>query len=394
MTYMTAQILDTFRQTFGDQGEVLVYFAPGRINLIGEHTDYNGGFVLPGSIDKGITTAISLNGSEEVRLYSLDFNEHSTFKVSSEELPKESWSRYIYGVVQEFRKKGIKVSGFNALFCGDIPLGAGLSSSAALESCYATALNDLFADGCFSKMDLALIGQQTEHRYVGVKCGIMDQFASLFGRAGHLMLLDCRSLEYEYLPFSSKEYCLLLVDSCVKHELASSAYNDRRHSCERVVAEVQKRHPEVTLLRDVTKRMLQEVQEAVREEDYICATYVVEEIERIGSVAKILKEAHDQNIPVDYNTIGSKMYETHRGMSSQYKVSCEELDFLNDLARKHHVTGSRVMGGGFGGCTINLIHKDYVDAFMTNVQSEFLARFAYSPKIYQVTIGDGARRLQ
>jgi galactokinase len=283
-------------------------------------------------------------------------------------------------------KRGVDVQGFDTAFAGDVPLGAGMSSSAALESTYAFALNELFGQNKIDKFELAKVGQATEHNYVGVNCGIMDQFASIFGKAGNLIRLDCRSLEYQYFPFDPVGYRLVLIDSVVKHELASSAYNKRRQSCENVVAVIQKKHPHVQFLRDANLSMLEEVKDEVSAEDYIRAEYVIEEIQRVLDVCDALEVA-------DYETVGRKMYETHHGMSKLYKVSCEELDFLNDLAKECGVTGSRVMGGGFGGCTINLVKDELYDSFITKAQDAFTAKFGRSPKVYDVVISDGSRKL-
>ena len=231
-----------------------IYASPGRINLIGEHTDYNGGFVFPGAVDKGMMCEIRPNGTDTIQAYSIDLKDRVEFKVDDPNGPRASWARYIYGVVQEMRKLGVDVKGFNTAFAGDVPLGAGMSSSAAVEGCFAFAINDLFADNRISKWDLVLVGQATEHNYCGVNCGIMDQFASVFGKAGCLMRLDCRSREFEYFPFMPEGYKLVLLDSVVKHELAGSPYNDRRNSCENVVNHIAANHSEGTLytLRDFT----------------------------------------------------------------------------------------------------------------------------------------------
>ena len=364
-----------------------IYMSPGRINLIGEHTDYNGGFVFPGAVDKGIMAEIRPNGTDTVMLYSIDLKDRVEFKVNDPEGPRASWARYIYGVCQEMKALGVDVKGFNAAFYGDVPLGAGMSSSAALESCFAFALNDLFGDNKVSKWDLVLAGQATEHKYVGVNCGIMDQFASVFGKAGSLIRLDCRSLEYQYFPFHPEGYRLVLMDSVVKHELASSAYNKRRQSCEAAVAAIQKKHPHVEFLRDCTMAMLEEAKADISAEDYMRAEYVIEEIQRVLDVCEALEKD-------DYETVGQKMYETHHGMSKLYEVSCEELDFLNDCAKEYGVTGSRVMGGGFGGCTINLVKDELYDNFVEKTKAAFKAKFSRSPKVYDVVIGDGSRRLE
>ena len=283
-------------------------------------------------------------------------------------------------------KRGVDVKGFNTAFAGDVPLGAGMSSSAALESTYAFALNELFGENKIDKFELAKVGQATEHNYCGVKCGIMDQFASVFGKEGSLIRLDCRSLEYQYFPFKPEGYRLVLVDSVVKHELASSAYNKRRESCENVVAAIKKNHPQVEFLRDCNLEMLEAVKTEVSKEDYMRAEYVIEEIQRVLDVCDALEKG-------DYETVGQKMFETHYGMSKKYEVSCEELDFLNDVAFDCGVTGSRVMGGGFGGCTINLVKNELYETFITTAKERFKEKFGRSPKVYDVVISDGSRKL-
>lgn len=357
-----------------------VYASPGRINLIGEHTDYNGGFVFPGAIDKGMIAEIKLNGTNKVRAYSIDMKDYVEFGFEEADAPRTSWARYIFGVCREIIKRGGKLQGFNTAFAGDVPLGAGMSSSAALESVYAYALNDMFNLG-IDKFELAKIGQATEHNYCGVKCGIMDQFASIFGKAGSLMRLDCRSLEHQYFPFNPKGYKLVLLDTVVKHELASSAYNKRRESCENVAKAIG-----VEYLRDATLDQLKGVKGKVSDEDYMRAEYVIEEIQRVLDVCEALEKG-------DYETVGQKMYETHHGMSKLYEVSCEELDFLNDIAKECGVTGSRVMGGGFGGCTINLVKDELYEPFIEKAKTAYKEKFGRSPKVYDVVISDGARKL-
>ena len=365
-----------------------IYCSPGRINLIGEHTDYNGGFVFPGAVDKGIVAEVRPNGTDTVMAYSIDLKDRVEFKVDDPQGPRASWARYIYGMVQEMKKLGVDVKGFNTAFSGDVPLGAGMSSSAALESCYAYALNDLFGDNKVSSWDRALAGQATEHNYCGVNCGIMDQFASVFGKAGQLMRLDCRSREFEYFPFNPEGYKLVLVDSVVKHELAGSPYNDRRNSCENVVKHIAAKHPGETkeTLRDCSWEELEEVKAEVPAEDYQRAKFVLGEKDRVLAVCDALVKG-------DYETVGQKMYETHEGLSKDYEVSCEELDFLNDVAKENGVTGSRIMGGGFGGCTINLVKDELYDAFVADAKAKYQAKFGRTPKIYDVVISDGSRRL-
>lgn len=383
---MKQEIQDKFASLYGEGGAL--YASAGRINLIGEHTDYNGGYVFPGAIDKGIMAKIKVNGTSKVHAYSLDYNEEVEFGLNEEDAPSQSWARYIFGVCRETIKRGGKVEGFDTVFAGDVPLGAGLSSSAALESCFAYALNDIFSND-FNLFELAKIGQSTEHNYCGVKCGIMDQFASCFGKQGCLIRLNCKTLEYKYFPFNPEAhgYKLVLIDSCVKHELASSAYNKRRESCERAARAIAKLHPEIEYLSDAKRVWLEEVRTQISEEDFLRAEYVIGEVQRVLDVC----DALERN---DYETAGEMMYQTHFGMSRLYEVSCEELDFLNKLARKCDVSGSRVMGGGFGGCTINLVKKELYDNFISVARARFTEQFGHEPKVYDVVISDGAHRVE
>ena len=321
---MKNKIHEKFVSLFGEGGTQ--FASAGRINLIGEHTDYNGGYVFPGAIDKGIIAEIKLNGTDKVRAYSLDYNAQTEFGLNEEDAPKEQWARYIFGVCRETIKRGGKVEGFDTVFAGDVPLGAGLSSSAALESTFAFALNELFHNG-IDKFELAKIGQSTEHNYCGVNCGIMNAAAA-----------------------------------------------------------IRKNHPEVEFLSDAKRVWLDEVREQIPEEDFLRAEYVIGEVQRVLDVCDALERG-------DYETVGEMMYQTHFGLSRLYEVSCEELDFLNKLARKMDVTGSRVMGGGFGGCTINLVKDELYEPFIAAAKEKFAAKFGHEPKIYDVVVSDGARRL-
>ena len=363
-----------------------VYAAPGRINLIGEHTDYNDGFVFPGAVQQGIIAEIKQNGTRTVRAYSIDLKDYTEFCFDDEKGPNATWARYIFGVCREMMALGVPVQGFNTAFAGDVPLGAGMSSSAALESAFAFALNDIWGGNKIEKMELARVGQRTEHKYVGCNCGIMDQFASVHGKAGSLMRLDCRSGEFSYFPWNPKGYKLVLINSCVKHELVGSPYNDRRKSCENVAAVINKHFPEVKSLRDASYEQLDAVRAEVSEEDAKRAHYVIGERERVLGVCKALEAG-------DYETVGKLMYETHHGLSEEYEVSCEELDYLNDLAKEAGVTGSRIMGGGFGGCTINLVSEELYDNFIKTVYQNYPQKFGKKPIVIDVVIGDGARKL-
>ncbi len=377
---MKQKISEKFQTVFQTEGEF--FASAGRINLIGEHTDYNGGFVFPGAIDKVMMAEIKLNGTEKVRAFALDLDEYCEFGLEEEFKPHQGWACYIFGVCREIIKRGGKIGGFDTVFAGNVPLGAGMSSSAALESTFAFALNELFDLG-IDKFELARIGQSTEHNYCGVKCGIMDQFASIFGKAGHLMRLDCRSMEYEYYPFDPEQhgYKVVLLNSCVKHELVGSPYNDRRASCERAAKVLGQE-----FLRGATMEQLDAVKGQISEEDYLRARYVIGEERRVLDVCDALQKG-------DYETVGERMYETHWGMSKDYEVSCEELDFLATVAKECGVTGSRIMGGGFGGCTINLVKAELYDTFIEKAKAAFAAEYGHEPKVIEVVISDGARRL-
>lgn len=376
---MKDKIIASFKERFGEElGNM--YAAPGRINLIGEHTDYNGGFVFPGAVTQGIMAMVRPNGKRWIRLYAVDLESYCEFDMDDNDGPRTTHFRYVYGVVRELMERGVKAEGFDAVYAGDVPLGAGMSSSAALESCFATAVNDMFGGG-LDRMALALAGQATEHKYVGVNCGIMDQFISMHGKAGSLVRLDCLTGEYAYFPWHPENYRLVLVNSCVKHELVGSPYNDRRNSCERVAKLLG-----VETLRDATWEMLEGVKNEISQEDYMRARYVLGEKDRVLAVCDALEKD-------DYETVGKQMYLTHDGLSKDYEVSCEEIDFLVDEARRLGVTGSRIMGGGFGGCTINLVRNDGYDAFVTEVQQTYRARFGVECKVIPVVIGDGARKL-
>jgi len=374
----TTILQQAFAQRYGADG--IAFFAPGRINLIGEHTDYNGGFVFPGAVTQGITAIIRPNGTDVVNLYASDLEKGCSFAVNDSQGPADVNFRYVYGVVRELIESGVAVLGFDAVYGGDVPLGAGMSSSAALESCFAFALCELFG-GSLDRMALARIGQTTEHKYVGVKCGIMDQFASMHGREGSLMRLDCRSGEFQYFPWHPEGYRLVLVNTCVRHELVGSPYNERRASCERVAALAGE-----STLRDCSWEMLSAMKDRLSGEDYRRACFVLGEVDRVLAVSDALTQG-------DYETVGRQMYLTHDGLSKDYEVSCDELDFLVDEARRIGVSGARMMGGGFGGCTINLVRETLCDSFLDEVKQTYRTRFGIDCHPIPVVIGAGARRV-
>ncbi len=338
--------------------------SPGRINLIGEHTDYNNGFVLPAAIDKAVYIAVNLRNDNEIHLHALDLQEDFSASLLSISHVEQSWPNYILGVVVQFMKAGIQLTGFDLALTADIPIGAGLSSSAAVESAVAMALNELFNAG-FTTMDLVKMGQKAENEFVGVQCGIMDQFASMFGKRDNVIRLDCQSLEYKYVPFKMEGIKIVLLDSHVKHSLASSEYNVRRSQCEAGVALVKAMHPEVNSLRDVSLNMLSDCVLPVDKLLYQRCKYVVDENIRLQEACADLNNG-------DLKAFGLKMYGSHEGLSKMYAVSCPELDFLVDAVKDNPaVFGARMMGGGFGGCTINLVKEEAVENLITTTAAVY-----------------------
>ena len=385
------ELLRKFHSAFGRQAEV-VATAPGRINLIGEHTDYNDGLVMPCAIEKRITLLLSTNETGYARVLSL---QHGDGTFSNTDLttlrpgPIKGYMGYIAGVVCGLQQLGCSVTGFDMLVDSDIPSGAGLSSSAALCCGTGFALREAFGFDV-SRHQLALIAQQAEHLFAGVRCGLMDQYASLFGSENHALLLDCRSMEMEQLPLQLGDYALVLVSSGVHHELAASAYNKRRTSCEEGVSLIAARHPHkrITHLRDVDGQMLNDVKSVLDPETFMRCTYVVKEIHRTLQAAEALRRG-------DLRTLGTLMYATHDGLRDEYEVSCAETDELVRIAHDSGVTaGARMMGGGFGGCTINLVRRDALPLWEQTVREKYFARFAKEPDFYQVSAGpatDGGR---
>ncbi|TAF43968.1 MAG: galactokinase [Sphingobacteriales bacterium] len=364
----------------------IVVCSPGRINLIGEHTDYNMGFVLPAAIDKAMYMAIAKQDNDNINLFSLDLNDNFSTSVLHYSKSDKQWANYIIGVVDELLKMGIKVSGFSLVFAGDVPLGAGLSSSAALECATVFALNTLF-DMQLTKLQMAQIAQQAEREYVGVKCGIMDQFASIFGKKNHLIKLDCRSLAYEYVPFNLVGVKTILFDSMVKHSLASSEYNIRSQQCQQGVNIIQKKYPEVKTLRDANSHIVEECLALGDIKIYNRCKFVVNEIARLQLACQYLTEGN-------LLEFGKKMYETHQGLSQLYEVSCPELDFMANCAKQQpNIIGARMMGGGFGGCIIALIKQDAVSEVIEIMKNAYQTQMGKQLKVYEVNIEDGTRVL-
>lgn len=369
------------------QSPQLIVRAPGRINLIGEHTDYNGGFVLPAAIDREIYFAISIRNDKNCHVYAQNLDEFEIFSVETIEKSCQSWTNYLKGVIQQFQNFGFEIAGFNLVFGGNIPFGAGVSSSAALETGLAFSINQLF-DLQIPKMELVKLCQRAENEFVGLQCGIMDMFASTMGKENSVIRLDCRSLDYAYFPFLQNEYSIILCDTGVKHSLGNSEYNTRRQECELGVKILQKHYPQITNLREVSSEMLNFHTEEFDQITLKRCRYVVQEIERVLAACEDLQNN-------DLVAFGKKMYQTHQGLRDDYEVSCEELDFLVVETQKFSpkntnlVLGSRMMGGGFGGCTVNIVKKEQGDFFISAMKLAYHRQFKRKLICHQITIKEG-----
>ncbi len=383
MNELALKVKDRFSENFSSVPAV--YFSPGRINLIGEHIDYNDGYVLPAAIDKGIYYAVAANQSDEIHFYAVDFEER--FSVLTGSIKKnEGWKNYVLGVVHEFIQMGKAVKGFDCVLAGDIPIGSGMSSSAAAVGGLAFALNEIFDFG-LNRVELALLCQRAEHNYPGVQCGIMDMYASLNGKKDHVLLLDCKNITHEYFPLKLNGYKIVLLNSKVHHSLASGEYNLRRQRCEQGLA-ILKNSLDINSFRDIKSADdIEPCKRIMTAEVYDCCKYVVEEIHRTKKAAVLLQ----QN---DLAGFGKLMYETHEGLSKLYHVSCAELDFLvEQAAANKNVMGARLMGGGFGGCTINIVKEDAIDALIEQVGVAYKKQFNILMEAYVVEINDGTARL-
>ncbi|WP_179020661.1 galactokinase [Winogradskyella forsetii] len=371
----------TFKKKF--RAKPLIVFSPGRINLIGEHTDYNDGFVFPAAINKGIALAISEGEAEKSQVYALNKEELYDFRLDNiSPLKNGGWKNYILGVVSGIQKLGLSIGNFNAVFAGNIPGGAGMSSSAALENSFVYGLNELFSLG-LSKSEMILVSQKAEHNYAGVKCGIMDQYASMFGVKKSALFLDCRTQESTPFKIDFKDYRLMLINTNVKHDLSESAYNDRRSVCETISRKI-----DIKALRNASTEDLNTIKSEISEEDYQKALYVIEENERVKLFAEAIQEE-------DINALGNLLYQSHEGLSSQYKVSCVELDFLVENAKENpKVLGARMMGGGFGGCTINLVLKSDLKRFKRDISKKFQKEFGNDCSVYKVKLSKGTHLLK
>ena len=380
----TKALAQTFLQQFGT--EPLLVRSPGRVNIIGEHTDYNEGFVLPAAIDKAAYVAISPRNDDQVHLYAQAFSKTFESSLSTLKPTSEHWPNYILGVADQLIKRGYPIKGFNLVIDADVPSGSGLSSSAAVECATAFGLNEIFQLN-ISRRELAFISQKAEHVFAGVMCGIMDQFASVFGKKDHVIKLDCKTLEYEYVPFRLEGYKILLLNSNVKHSLASSEYNVRRAQCEQGVALIKQHRPGVSSLRDADMAMLDAFVKPVDELIYRRCRYVVEEKQRLLEGCEDLEQGR-------LKSLGDKMFRTHDGLSKDYEVSCPELDFLVDAVRGNpDVPGARMMGGGFGGCTINIVKEEAIGELVKNISVKYQKAMHKDLTPYIASIEDGTEVL-
>lgn len=381
---LARNVFDKYNSLF--EGKPVIVRSPGRVNIIGEHTDYNEGFVLPAAIDKAAYVAVSKRTDDVIKLYSEEFKESFDSSLRGLQPTQKGWPNYVLGVADQFIKRGYPIGGFNLVLDGDVPIGAGLSSSAAVECATAFALNEVF-NLSIPKIELIKIGQKAEHEFAKVMSGIMDQFASMFGKKDHVIKLDCRSLEYEYMPLKMEGIKIVLFNTNVKHSLSSSEYNTRRQQCEAGVAMIQKKYPNVQSLRDATLPMLQEIVQPFDKLIYQRCKYVVEENIRLLTGCEDLKNG---NIAA----LGQKMFATHYGLSKEYEVSCKELDFLVDYVKnKEAVLGARMMGGGFGGCTINLVKEESIEALVKEVSAAYSQNMNLETTVYIAKIEDGTNAI-
>ncbi|MGI8950227.1 MAG: galactokinase [Chitinophagaceae bacterium] len=362
-----------------------LFFSPGRINLIGEHIDYNDGFVMPAAIDKGMLFAIAENNSDKINVFSVDMNEW--LNVSLNEIKRmEGWKNYLLGMIDQLQKNNFPLRGFDGVFGGDVPIGAGLSSSAAAECGLGFALDTIFNFN-ISRKNIALLGQKAEHSFPGVNTGIMDQFANMMGEKNHVLLLDCITLDYEKIPFNLKNHIVILINSKVHHDLATGEYNKRRKQCEEGLAIIQKKYPEIKSFREVKPQQVLAIKEDFSDEIFRRCLYVTQEIERTIKAADLLKQNK-------LNEFGKLMFETHEGLKNLYNVSCPELDFLVDEAKKFpEIIGARLVGGGFGGCTINIIEKEKADEIVSKISCAYQQKFKIEPEVYKIKISDGTHEI-
>lgn len=385
---MQKELMAKFKEVYGEGGEIREYFAPGRVNLIGEHTDYNGGHVFPCALTLGTYGLARKREDRKLRFYSANFTKLGVIETSLDDLipsDEAGWTNYPKGVMWAFEKRGVKFdTGVDFLIYGNIPNGSGLSSSASLEVLTGLMLKDMFGVEQFSMQDLALIGQYSENNFNGMNCGIMDQFASAMGKKDCAIFLDTSTLNYEYAPVVLKDARIVITNSKVKHSLVGSAYNDRRNECETALEEL-KKVVDINTLGDLSEEKFEAHKDAITSD--ICrkrAKHAVYENQRTIKAVKALKENNVEEF-------GRLMNASHVSLRDDYEVSCEEIDILVDLAWKiPGVIGSRITGGGFGGCTVSIVKNDAVDTFIDTIGKQYKEKVGHEAEFYVVDIGDGA----
>lgn len=388
---MLEKLLQKFKELYGEDGELRTYFAPGRVNLIGEHTDYNGGHVFPCALTLGTYAVVRSRGDRVLRFYSMNFDSFGIVETSLDELiPNQAaaWTNYPKGVIWAFEKRGMKLGhGFDIAIYGDIPNGSGLSSSASLEVLTGVILKDIYGFEEASMIDIALIGQDAENNFNGCNCGIMDQFASAMGKKDHAIFLDTNDLHYEYAPVKLPDARIVITNSKVKHSLVDSAYNDRRNECETALKEL-KAVTDIKALGELTEEQFEEHKDAIKDPvRQKRAHHAVYENQRTIRAVRALEKN-------DITLFGQLMNASHISLRDDYEVSCKEIDILVELAWKTEgVIGSRITGGGFGGCTVSIVKNDAVDTFIQEIGKAYLDKVGHEAEFYVVDIGDGARRL-
>ena len=389
---MLNKLIKEFQKLYGAEGELRTYFAPGRVNLIGEHTDYNGGHVFPCALTLGTYAVVRDREDRGLRFYSMNFSSLGVLETSLDDLvphKEASWTNYPKGVMWAFEKRGFHLThGLDIAIFGDIPAGSGLSSSASLEVLTGIILKDAFGFDQVSMPEIALIGQDSENNFNGCNCGIMDQFASAMGRKDHAIFLDTSTLEYQYAPVLLEDAKIVITNSKVKHSLVNSAYNDRRRECETALSDLQT-VTQIKTLGDLSNEDFESFQSAIK--DPVClkrARHAVHENQRTIQAVEALKNN-------DIALFGKLMNASHESLKTDYEVSCPEIDLLVDLAQAMPgVIGSRITGGGFGGCTVSIVKNDTVDRFVKEIGSAYQKETGHEAEFYIVEIGDGARKLQ
>lgn len=386
MELLVKKIRSTFKEKF--KNSPLLIASPGRINLIGEHIDYNNGFVFPAAIDRYIVSGLSVSKSECTQIYSLDMEEEYVIKLNQlEKLKGGNWKNYIIGVICEIQKQGKRIDNFNLVFGGNIPIGSGLSSSAALENSIAFGLNQLFNLG-FNKEELIQISMSAEHNYAGVECGVMDQFSSMLGKKGHLLYLNCADLSCQYIPIELEAYQILLINSNVKHQLTDSPYNQRKKECQYGLSILRKKYPKMISLCNASFDDLCSIKDEISDIVYNRCLYVLEENERVKTASMAIQNKN-------WEVLGQLLFDSHEGLKDLYEVSCKELDYIVELALNNvDVLGSRLMGGGFGGCTINIVKKNAIESFKSIVKKSYFSKFGHEVDFYEVSISNGTRLVE